>query len=53
MDEAEAFKAAGNKFFKEKNYADAIKQYDKGKISLAFPGSCLKSSTWPPAAAEL
>lgn len=33
-EEAEGFKAAGNKFFKEKSYADAIKQYDKGKRSL-------------------
>lgn len=33
LEEAEAFKAAGNKYFKEKNYADAIKQYDKGKMS--------------------
>ena len=37
-EEAEAFKAAGNKYFKEKKYADAIKQYDKGK-----PGSDLPS----------
>lgn len=37
-EEAEAFKAAGNKYFKEKKYADAIKQYDKGKPGLI---SCL------------
>lgn len=35
-EEAEAFKAAGNKYFKEKKYADAIKQYDKGKSGLIF-----------------
>lgn len=29
-DEAEAFKAAGNKFFKEKDYKKAIEQYSKG-----------------------
>lgn len=33
-EEAEAFKAAGNKYFKEKKYADAVKQYDKGKPRL-------------------
>lgn len=36
-DEADAFKAAGNKYFKEKKYADAIKQYDKGKPSPTCP----------------
>lgn len=29
-DEAEAYKAAGNKFFKEKDYKNAIVQYTKG-----------------------
>jgi DnaJ homolog subfamily C member 7 len=29
-DEAESYKAAGNRFFKEKNYAKAIEQYSKG-----------------------
>lgn len=29
-DDAEAYKAAGNRFFKEKNYAKAIEQYSKG-----------------------
>jgi DnaJ family protein C protein 7 len=29
-DEAEAYKAAGNRFFKEKNYTKAIEQYSKG-----------------------
>ncbi|PKS10232.1 hypothetical protein jhhlp_001982 [Lomentospora prolificans] len=28
-EEAEAYKAAGNKYFKEKSYVDAIRQYDK------------------------
>lgn len=31
VDEAEAFKAAGNKFFKEKDYRKAIEQYSNGK----------------------
>lgn len=30
-EDAETFKAAGNKFFKEKSYAQAIEQYSKGK----------------------
>lgn len=30
-DEAESYKAAGNKFFKEKDYRNAIIQYTKGK----------------------
>lgn len=30
-DEAESYKAAGNKFFKEKDYKNAIVQYTKGK----------------------
>lgn len=29
-DDAEAYKAAGNRLFKEKNYAKAIEQYSKG-----------------------
>lgn len=33
MEEAEAFKAQGNKFFKEKSYKNAIEQYTKGNIS--------------------
>ena len=32
-DEAESYKAAGNRFFKEKDYRNAIIQYTKGKIS--------------------
>lgn len=31
LEEAEACKAAGNKFFKEKSYAQAIEQYSRGK----------------------
>lgn len=31
-EDAEAFKAAGNKFFKEKSYTEAIEQYSKGMI---------------------
>jgi DnaJ homolog subfamily C member 7 len=31
-DEAEAYKAAGNKFFKEKDYKNAIIQYTKGRF---------------------
>lgn len=45
-EEAEAFKAAGNKFFKDMNYADAIKQYDKGKPSLVF--SWRAARDWSP-----
>lgn len=30
QDDAEAYKAAGNRFFKEKNYTKAIEQYSKG-----------------------
>jgi DnaJ homolog subfamily C member 7 len=29
-EEAESYKAAGNRFFKEKNYGKAIEQYSKG-----------------------
>lgn len=32
-DEAEAYKAAGNKFFKEKDYKNAIVQYTKGMFA--------------------
>lgn len=35
-EEAEAYKAAGNKYFKEKNYVDAIRQYDKGMPVVLF-----------------
>jgi DnaJ homolog subfamily C member 7 len=37
LDEAEAFKAAGNKLFKEKNYVEAIRQYTKGTESSRLP----------------
>lgn len=30
LDDAEAYKAAGNRFFKDKNYTKAIEQYSKG-----------------------
>lgn len=30
QDDAEAYKAAGNRFFKDKNYSKAIEQYSKG-----------------------
>lgn len=30
QDDAEAYKAAGNRLFKEKNYTKAIEQYSKG-----------------------
>ena len=33
-EEAEAFKAAGNKFYKEKNYKKAIEEYTKGAFEL-------------------
>jgi DnaJ family protein C protein 7 len=33
-DEAEAYKAAGNKFFKDKDYKNAIVQYTKGMFSI-------------------
>lgn len=33
VDEAEAYKAAGNKFFKDKEYKKAIEQYSKGRWS--------------------
>lgn len=36
-DEAESFKAAGNKFFKEKDYKNAIIQYTKGEQILSCP----------------
>lgn len=32
-DEAEAYKAAGNRFFKDRNYSKAIEQYSKGKTA--------------------
>lgn len=35
-DEAEEFKNAGNKYFKEKDYKNAIVQYSKGMISRSF-----------------
>ena len=35
-DEAEAYKAAGNKFFKDKDYKNAIVQYSKGMCPLLF-----------------
>jgi DnaJ family protein C protein 7 len=31
-EEAESYKAAGNRFFKEKDYKNAIIQYTKGKL---------------------
>jgi len=31
-EDAEAFKAAGNKFYKEKNYKKAIEEYTKGTL---------------------
>lgn len=31
LEDAEEYKAAGNKFFKEKNFAKAIEEYSKGK----------------------
>ena len=34
-DEAESYKAAGNKFFKEKDYRNAIIQYSRGTLSPA------------------
>lgn len=37
VEDAEAFKAAGNKFFKEKAYRQAIDQYSKGKIPILSP----------------
>lgn len=40
-DEAEAYKAAGNKFFKEKDYRNAIIQYTKGMCARsACPPIC-------------
>jgi DnaJ family protein C protein 7 len=35
QDDAESYKAAGNKFFKEKNYTKAIEQYSKGMTTCA------------------
>jgi DnaJ family protein C protein 7 len=32
QDDAESYKAAGNRFFKEKNYTKAIEQYSKGML---------------------
>ena len=42
LEEAEACKAQGNKFFKEKSYAQAIEQYSRGKQSQRsdLPVSC-------------
>ena len=34
-EDAEAYKAAGNRFFKEKNYGKAIEQYSKGRSDSA------------------
>lgn len=53
-DEAEAYKAAGNKFFKEKDYKNAILQYSKGKccrlqICIGYKlTSLLQPSSWSP-----
>lgn len=35
-DDAESYKAAGNRFFKEKNYVKAIEQYSKGMVHSYF-----------------
>lgn len=32
-DDAESYKNAGNRHFKEKNYAKAIEQYSKGELA--------------------
>jgi DnaJ family protein C protein 7 len=46
-EDAEAYKAAGNRFFKEKNYYKAIEQYSKGMHSHLPPGSHLHNfSAW-------
>lgn len=34
-DEADSFKLAGNKFFKDGNYARAIEEYNKGMLCLS------------------
>jgi hypothetical protein len=34
IEDAESYKTAGNRFFKEKNYAKAIEQYSKGMTQL-------------------
>lgn len=33
MEEAEGYKAQGNKFFKDKSYKSAIEYYTKGNVS--------------------
>lgn len=35
-EDAESYKAAGNRFFKEKNYSKAIEQYSKGAVILLW-----------------
>jgi hypothetical protein len=47
-EDAEAYKAAGNRFFKEKNYYKAIEQYSKGMHRHLPSGSsyCQEFSTW-------
>ncbi len=50
-DEAEAYKAAGNKFFKEKDYRNAIIQYTKGETEKSrdigsFTSSLLRCQPW-------
>lgn len=53
QDEAEAFKTAGNHFFKAKNYAKAVEQYSKGMPSDHSPSSTMSLTVGHDTAVDL